>query len=151
MKPKKESLLSVTHSSVGISIHKLFIYYFDAVPSQLDIFGCDGVALYKTLRKKHAGEILLEFEAAMYDIKKKENEDDFFSNRCLYSTKEMIVSVNDGISYLYVKEKIFSKEKLLKLAKAHPAKKDKKNSQIGFGLGNGNTVKEEELLGSEEV
>jgi|ERR1051326_1558628 hypothetical protein len=117
----------------GVSPIRLYLYFFNVLPHQFDVIKTDGLELYKILRKKHSKKIMYEKEFIVHDLKNKENPEMHFLN-CVYSTKEMISCSNESITYLFDKESIFTKEEILKLAKANLYEKSKM-SKIGFGSG----------------
>ena len=124
----KEMLSSMSPMG-GFSSLRLFVHFFGSMPHQLDIIETDGIALRKILLGKPKKGLLLEKNFASHDLKNKEKPE-LYIHTYIYSTREIMSFATDGITYLYDKESQFSKDEIVKLAKANPVKD--LNSKIGF-------------------
>ena len=108
---------------------KLFTHYFHSIPNYFDVTGCEGISMYKLIRKKHQRKIILELKKEEYSITLG-GEKKIMHIWCLFSTGELLIVYNSGIDYYYKTETLFSVESLTEMAKKHPVPPQKNKMKI---------------------
>lgn len=117
--PRSVFSIQLSDSHGFLQFHNVFLYYTGNLPNILE-FSRDfkTLEMYSFLTKDHTNRVVWEFnyECSLYPDYADNMTIEHGYSAILYDSGEMIVAYSNRVSYFYIKEELFSREKLREIS-----------------------------------